>query len=62
MSGVMTGVLLEHEGWEQTYDASANSFSLGGVDVSTTSSPKRFEWVKMNQDIRAAVNTFPLLQ
>ena len=36
-----------HEGWEQTYDASANSFSLGGLDVSATSCPKRFEWVKM---------------
>ena len=49
-----------HEGWEQTYDTSASSFSLGGLDVSATSGPKRFEWVKMNLDTGAAVNTFPL--
>ena len=49
-----------HEGWEQTYDTSASSFSLGGLDVSATSCPKRFEWVNMNQDTGAAVNTFPL--
>ena len=47
-----------HEGWEQTYDTSASVFSLGGLDV--TSSPKRFEWVKMNLETGAAVNTFPL--
>ena len=49
-----------HEGWEQSYDTSASSFSLGGLDVSATSWPKRFEWVKMNLDTGAAVNTFPL--
>ena len=49
-----------HEGWEQTCDTSAISFSLGGLDVSATSSPKRFDWVKMNLDTGAAVNTFPL--
>ena len=49
-----------HEGWEQTYDTSASSLSLGGLDVSATSSLKRFEWVKMNLDTGAAVNTFPL--
>ena len=42
------------------YDTSANSLSLGGLDVGATSSPKRFEWVKMNLDTGAAVNTFPL--
>ena len=30
-----------HEGWEQTYDTSASPFSIGGLDVSATSSPKR---------------------
>ena len=25
-----------HEGWEQTYDTSANSFSLGGLDLGAT--------------------------
>ena len=49
-----------HEVWEQTYDTSAGSFSLGGLDVSATSGPKQFEWVKMNLDTGAAVNTFPL--
>ena len=49
-----------NEGWEQTYDTSASSFSLGGLDVSATSSPMRFEWVKMNLDTGAAENTFTL--
>ena len=49
-----------HEVWEQTYDTSASSFSLGGFDVSATSGPKRFEGVKMNLDTRVPVNTFPL--
>ena len=49
-----------HEGWEQTWDTSASSFSLGGLDLGATSSPKRFEWVKMNLDTGAVVNTFPL--
>ena len=35
---------------EQTYDTSESSFSLGGLDVSATSGPKRFEWVKVNLD------------
>ena len=48
-----------HEGWEQTYDTSASSFSLGVLDVSATSSPRRFGSV-MNLDTGAAVNTFPL--
>ena len=34
-----------HEGWEHTYDTSASSLSLGGLDVSATSCPKRFDWV-----------------
>ena len=42
------------------YDTSASSFSLRGLDVSATSSPKRFKWVKKNLDTGAAVNTFPL--
>ena len=41
-------------------DTSTNSLSLGGLDVSATSSPKRFEWVEMNLDTGAAVNTLPL--
>ena len=49
-----------HEGWEQTCDTSASSLSLGGLDVSATRNPKRFEWVKMKLDTGAAVNTFPL--
>ena len=49
-----------HEGWEQTYDTSATSFSLGGLDFSVTCSPKPFEWVKMNLETGAAGNTFSL--
>ena len=49
-----------HEGWEETNDNSASSFSLGSFDLGALSSPKRFQWVKMNQDTGAAVNTFPL--
>ena len=49
-----------HEGWEQMYDTSANSCALGSLDLGATRSPKRFEWVKMNLDTGAAVNTFPL--
>ena len=49
-----------HEGWGKTYDTSASSLSFGGLDLGATSSPKRFEWVKVNLDTGAAVNTFPL--
>ena len=48
------------EGWEHTYDTSASSFSLGGLDPGATRSPKRFAWVKMNLGTGAAVNIFPL--
>ena len=41
--------------WEEPSYHSAGSFSLGSYD-----GPKRFEWVKMNLDMGAAVNTFPL--
>ena len=44
-----------HECWEQTHDHSASSLSLGSFDLGAMSSPKRFEWVKMNLDTRAAV-------
>ena len=50
-----------HEGCEQTYDTSISSFSLGSFDFGAMCSPKRFEWVKMNLDTGAAVNTFPLI-
>ena len=69
-NGTMTGVLMNgmmtwssvgwHEGWEQTYDTSASSFSLGCLYLGATSGPKRFEWVKMNLGTGPAVNTFPL--
>ena len=49
-----------HEGCKQTRDTSTSSFSLGGVDLGATRSPKRFTWLKMNLDTGAAVNTFPL--
>ena len=41
-------------------DNSASSFSLGGSDLGATSSPKQFEWAKMNLDTGAAVNECPL--
>ena len=57
-NGTMAGVCDEsnddlssvgwHEGWEQTYDSSTRSVSLGCLDVSATSGPKRFQWSKMN--------------
>ena len=49
-----------HDGWEQTCDTSACSFSLGCLDLGATSIPKRFEWVKMNLGIGVEVNTFLL--
>ena len=45
--------------WGTTYDTSASSFSLGGLDLGATSSPKRFEWVKMKLDTGAAVKHIP---
>ena len=61
MKEMMTGTLLDGtKVWEHTYDTSASSFSLGGLGLGATSGPKRFDWVKMNLDTGAAVNTFPL--
>ena len=57
---MMTGVLLDGAKVGNRYDTSASSFSLGGLDVGATSTPKRFERVKMNLDTGAAVNTFTL--
>ena len=69
-NGMMAGVLDEwnddwssvgwHEGWEQTLTLPQAHFHLEVLDVSATSSLKRFEWVIMNLDTGAAVNTFPL--
>ena len=61
MSEMMTGVLLDGTklGNKRMTLPQAH-FSLAGLDVSLPSSPKRFEWVKMNLDTGAAVNTFPL--
>ena len=36
----------------QTYDTSASSISLGGLDIGATSSPKRFAWAKMNLELQ----------
>ena len=61
MSGMMSGALLDGtKVGDKRMDTSASSFSLGVLDVSATSSPKRFEWVSTNLDTGAAVNTFPL--
>ena len=37
---------------------SVSLFSLGSLDLGAKSGPKRFEWVKVNLDTRAAANTF----
>ena len=56
----MIGAVGWHEGWEEPYVNSAGSLSLGSFDLGAVSSPKRLEWVKMNLDTGAAVNTFSL--
>ena len=57
----MDGALLDGtKVGKKTFDTSASSFSLGGLDLGATSSPKRLAWVKMNLNTGAAVNTFPL--
>ena len=48
-----------HEGCE-THDNSASPFSLGSLYLDAMSNSKRSEWVKMDLDTGAAVNTFPL--
>ena len=45
---------------KKMYDNSLSSFSLGSFDLGAMNGSKRFEWVKMNLDTGAAVNTFPL--
>ena len=61
MNGMTTGVLLDGaKVGEQTYDTSASSFSLGGLDVSATSSPKRFERVKMNLEHGSCSERIPV--
>ena len=48
MNGMMTGARVAGPKVGNTpNDTSASSFSLGGMDVSATSSPKRFEWAKI---------------
>ena len=37
---------------------SGSSFGVGSFDLGGVNSPKRFEWVKINSDRGAAVNTF----
>ena len=60
LDGMTDGVQLDGENWDQTCDNSAISLSLGSFDLDATSSPKRFEWVRVNLDTGAAVNTFLL--
>ena len=50
-----------HDGWNQTYGNSASSPSQGGsFDLGAMSSPEWSEWVRMDFDTGAAVNTFLL--
>ena len=61
MSGTMSGVRLDGmKVGDQTHDISASSFSLWSLDLGAMRSPKWCEWVTMNLDTRAGVNTCPL--
>ena len=61
MNGMMTGQRLDGKKVvRKTCDNSASPLSLGSFDLGAMSSPKRFEWAKMNLDTAAALNTFPL--
>ena len=60
MNGMMTGDPLDGTKVGKKRTTLPQAHFRGGFDVSATSSPKRFEWVKMNLDTEAAVNTFPL--
>ena len=60
MNGMMAGVLLNGAKLGNKRMTLPQVHFHSGLDVSATSSPKRFEWVKMNLDTGPAVNTFPL--
>ena len=60
MNGMMTGALLDGAKVGNKRTTLPEAPSLGGLNLGATSSPKRFEWVKMNQDTGAAVKSFPL--
>ena len=61
MNRMMTGVLLDGTMvGNKRKTLLQSSFSLGGLDLGAARSPKRFEWVKLNLGMGAAVNTFPL--
>ena len=63
MNGMMTGVSLDGTkvGNKRVTLRQAH-FSPGGLDLGATSSPEWFEWVKMNLDTGAAVNTFDFIK
>ena len=59
MNGMMTGVLLDGTKVENKRTTTQQAhFHLEVFDLGAMSSPKRFEWVKMNLDTGAAVNQF----
>ena len=61
MNGMMPGVLLDGtKGGNKRMTLPQAHFRLPGLDDSATSSPKQFQWVKMNLDTGAAMNTFLL--
>ena len=45
---------------EQTYDTSASSFSLGGLDPGATCSPMRFDWGEHEPGHRSCSEHFPI--
>ena len=60
MKGMTTVVLLDGTKVGNKRMTLPQAQFLLGLVVNATSSPKRFDWVKMNMDTGAAVNTNPL--
>ena len=61
MDGMLTGARLDGmKVGNKPVTIPQAHFSLESVDLGAMSSPKRFEWVKLNVDTGAAVNTLPL--
>ena len=61
MIGLMTGARSDGRKVEKKlHDNPASTLSLERFDLGAMCGPKQFEWVIMNLDTRAAVNTLPL--
>ena len=61
MNGMMTGVLLDGtKVGHKRVTLPQSSFSLGSLDVSATSSPKRFEWGENEPGNRSCSEHIPI--